>query len=275
MTPNYDIIETVQDEFLLEERLLLGLNAYLHIKWSAAQPTQDSDLKDTPDAYIGVCTNNDAAAPTSYTAYAWYQYKGAKGDTGVGLEFAWNGTQLGVRREGDSAYTYVDLKGETGETGATGRGVDSIARTFGTGAAGTTDTYTITYSDNTTSTFNVVNGADGAPAYVHIRWAAVQPSQDSDMLTAPNNWIGIFTDHNESAPTAYTSYAWFLYKGETGATGESGVHIGTSEPTDSAKTVWINPEGTPGVSAAEVSAQDAGGYFTAETVEGILAEIGA
>ncbi len=38
----------------------------------------------------------------------------------------------------------------------------SIVRTLGTGAAGTFDTYTITYSDATTSTFQVYNGANGA-----------------------------------------------------------------------------------------------------------------
>lgn len=45
--------------------------------------------------------------------------------------------------------------------GEDGRGIVSIKRTSGTGAAGTTDTYTITYSDTTTSTFSVYNGADG------------------------------------------------------------------------------------------------------------------
>lgn len=42
-----------------------------------------------------------------------------------------------------------------------GRGIVSIVRTSGTGAAGTTDTYTITYTDGTTSAFTVYNGADG------------------------------------------------------------------------------------------------------------------
>jgi len=58
------------------------------------------------------------------------------------------------------------LKGSDGADstvpGPTGNGISSIVRTSGTGAAGTTDTYTITYSDSATSTFNVVNGANGA-----------------------------------------------------------------------------------------------------------------
>ncbi|WP_273456398.1 beta strand repeat-containing protein [Nevskia ramosa] len=50
--------------------------------------------------------------------------------------------------------------------GPAGRGVASIARTAGTGAAGTTDTYTITFSDGSTTTYQVVNGADGAASTV-------------------------------------------------------------------------------------------------------------
>ena len=43
-----------------------------------------------------------------------------------------------------------------------GRSIISIERTSGDGSAGTTDTYTITYSDSTTSQFTVTNGANGA-----------------------------------------------------------------------------------------------------------------
>lgn len=42
--------------------------------------------------------------------------------------------------------------------GADGRGIESIVKTA---TAGLVDTYTITYSDNTTSTFQVTNGANG------------------------------------------------------------------------------------------------------------------
>jgi len=45
--------------------------------------------------------------------------------------------------------------------GEDGRGIVSVTRTSGTGAAGTTDTYTITYTDGSTSTFQVRNGDNG------------------------------------------------------------------------------------------------------------------
>lgn len=46
--------------------------------------------------------------------------------------------------------------------GKDGRGIVSFARTSGTGTAGSLDTYTITYTDNTTDTFTVYNGKDGS-----------------------------------------------------------------------------------------------------------------
>jgi hypothetical protein len=45
---------------------------------------------------------------------------GEKGDKGDSIEFVWNGTQLGVRVEGETSYQYVDLKGEKGEQGPKG-----------------------------------------------------------------------------------------------------------------------------------------------------------
>ena len=54
----------------------------------------------------------------------------------------------------------LSLKGNRGDNGV---GITGIERTSGNGAAGTTDTYTINYSNSTTSTYQVVNGANGSP----------------------------------------------------------------------------------------------------------------
>ena len=68
---------------------------------------------------------------------------------------------------GGHRITITDLNGPKtvdvmdGSKGDAGRGINTIVRTSGTGAAGTTDTYTITYTDNTTSTFTVYNGKNG------------------------------------------------------------------------------------------------------------------
>ena len=44
--------------------------------------------------------------------------------------------------------------GNTGQTGATGNGISSVAKT---GTSGNVDTYTITYTNGTTTTFDVTN----------------------------------------------------------------------------------------------------------------------
>lgn len=62
----------------------------------------------------------------------------------------------------NTALAQAKASGEfDGAKGDPGRGIKSIARTSGNGAAGTTDTYTITYTDNTTGTFQVRNGSNG------------------------------------------------------------------------------------------------------------------
>mgnify|MGYP004462311981 FL=1 len=68
--------------------------------------------------------------------------------------------------------------GTNGTNGTDGRGIVSIERTSGTGAAGTTDTYTITYTDSTTSTFTVVNGADGTGAEITVDSAVSDTSEN-------------------------------------------------------------------------------------------------
>lgn len=82
--------------------------------------------------------------------------KGEKGDTGSIGPQGIQGIQ-GIQ----------GLKGDTGSVGPSGSdgiGIASIARTSGNGAAGTTDTYTITFTNSNTTTFNVYNGKDGTSA---------------------------------------------------------------------------------------------------------------
>lgn len=57
--------------------------------------------------------------------------------------------------------------------GPSGRGIASIARTAGTGLPGTVDTYTITYSDGTTYSYTIANGADGSAGTTTPEWSAI------------------------------------------------------------------------------------------------------
>jgi hypothetical protein len=50
------------------------------------------------------------------------------GKDGKSLEFHWNGTQLGIRIEGETTYQYVNLKGDKGEKGEDGeQGIQGLA----------------------------------------------------------------------------------------------------------------------------------------------------
>lgn len=53
------------------------------------------------------------------------------------------------------------LPGDNGVDGAPGRGIVDVVRTSGDGSPGTVDTYTIIYTDNTSSFFSVYHGKDG------------------------------------------------------------------------------------------------------------------
>ena len=66
------------------------------------------------------------------------------------------GSNASVTNSGSDTDPILNFGIPKGDTGAAGRGITSIAKT---GTSGLVDTYTITYSDGTTSTFTVTNGS--------------------------------------------------------------------------------------------------------------------
>lgn len=99
---------------------------YTFIKYAAFEPSQDSDIKDTPDAWIGIYVGNSHTAPTKYSTYSWYRfrddigtqgYKGDQGDVssvdGVSPDSAGNVQLIGLRRTGSRSkwiVTHFGLK---------------------------------------------------------------------------------------------------------------------------------------------------------------------
>lgn len=125
-----------------------------------------------------------------------------------------------------------------------GKGIVSIAKT---GTSGLIDTYTITYNDSTTSTFTVTNGAKGDTGdawYVWIRYSGTQPTQDSDMGTTPDNWMGIYSGTSSTAPVHYTSYQWFQIKGDKGDTGNPATITDTAVEYQVSTSGTVVPSGT-------------------------------
>jgi hypothetical protein len=72
--------------------------------------------------------------------------------------------------------------GDTGPTGATGNGISSITKT---GTVGLVDTYTIAFTNGTSTTFTVTNGQDGS---TNIHWGDLTGSiaNQTDLSNALN-----------------------------------------------------------------------------------------
>ena len=99
--------------------------------------------------------------------------KGDTGETGATGPQGVSVTNATVNEDGDlvitlssgspiNAGSVIGPRGEQGEVGPTGASVDRIERTYGTGAPGTTDTYTVYLTDGETGgTFQVYNGSNG------------------------------------------------------------------------------------------------------------------
>lgn len=105
-----------------------------------------------------------------------------------------------------------------GADGADGRGITSITRTFGNGAAGTVDTYTITYTDGTKSTYQVRNGANGSPGddgiTPHIGSSGNWYIGDTDTGIKAQGPAYELTDEDKAAITAAVIEAFPKYAGE-------------------------------------------------------------
>lgn len=126
-------------------------------------------------------------------------------------------------------------------------GIQSLVKTSSTGTNPVVDTYTITYADTTTSTFNVTNGVKGdtgAQTYVHFRWADNATPTDAQLSTTPDDYIGIYVGLSETAPTTASSYSggvFFQWKGDTGDPAELDTAATTYQTSNSGTTI---PTGT-------------------------------
>jgi len=144
-----------------------------------------------------------------------------------------------------------------------GKGITSIAKT---GTVDLVDTYTITYNDGTTSTFTVTNGAKGDTGdawYVWIRYAGEEPTQDSDIGTTPDNWMGIYSGTSSTAPVHYTDYDWFQIKGEKGDTGTAATLVSNDIQYQQSDSGSVVPSGSW---SSTIPAPVAGKYLWTRTV---------
>ncbi len=108
----------------------------------------------------------------------------------------------------DGQDTGQEAKGPQGDAGKDGRSVLSIEKTS---SDGDVDTYTITYSDGTTSTFKVTNGSDGSQGIQGEKGDAGHTPKVT--IGANGNW---YVDGVDSG---------FPAKGEKGDKGETGISV--------------------------------------------------
>ena len=127
-----------------------------------------------------------------------------------------------VTKDNNHAHMYtgtiwVDLGEIRGPQGPAGVGILSIRRTTGDGSAGTVDTYTVTYSDATTITFDVYNGKNGITWYTGT--------------TAPDAGVGVDGDLYFNMLTNY------YYRKETGVWSPKGTLRGEAFSANASGTL--------------------------------------
>lgn len=99
-------------------------------------------------------------------------------------------------------------KGDTGATGPEGASVDHIDRTSGTGAPGTTDTYTVYLTDGSTGgTFNVYNGSNGTGSGDFMADGTVPMSGNLQMGGNKVTNVETPTEDTDAATKGYTDTA--------------------------------------------------------------------
>ena len=114
-----DIVTTINKKLGLvmhnrvaEVREVWEQNGYkVEPTFGTSLPTLGEKIKQTQDTPL----QESVQGPPGETGE-----KGERGPQGYNVQYLWNGTQLGIKREDETSYTYVDLKGAKGEQGVKG-----------------------------------------------------------------------------------------------------------------------------------------------------------
>lgn len=141
--------------------------------------------------------------------------KGDTGETGATGPQGVSVTNATVNEDGDlvitlssgspiNAGSVIGPRGIQGEVGPTGASVDRIERTSGTGAPGTTDTYTVYLTDGQTGgTFQVYNGSNGTGSGDFMADGSVPMTGDLQMGGHKITNLAEPTDNTDAASKEY------------------------------------------------------------------------
>lgn len=189
-----------------------GAQTYVWIKWASQQPTQNSDMGDTPDEWMGIYAGTTTPAPSSYTSYTWYKVKGETGaDATISSRTvryqqtsdqsqpaadspSWS-TTMPTLTAGKYLWTQEQIIWNTGATyyqyNCTRNGID------GSGAVSTVCGESPDSNGNVTLTASNINASDSNSIQTHL----------TALETATTNQILYFTNITCSATTGnFVSY---------------------------------------------------------------------
>ncbi|NQJ48108.1 hypothetical protein HO554_06125 [Streptococcus suis] len=226
-----------------------GRSSYIHIKYAPVANPTDSQITDTPNAFIGVYTDYNQADSTRASSYTWTKWQGSDGANGIAgprgadgrttyVHFAYANSANGQTNfstsyfdgalymgtltdytQADStnyaAYTWSRLKGEKGDKGDKGeRGLQGPQGPQGIqGLQGPKGDQGIPG----------LRGADGRTQYTHIAYADNATGGGFSQTDQTKAYIGMYQDFTATDSTNPASYRWTKWKGDKGDTGAQGV----------------------------------------------------
>ena len=204
-----------------------GVSSYVHIKYAAVPNPKDNQMTETPNEYIGICTDSNPSDPTTASSYTWSKFEGKDGADGVA---------------GKPSYVHIAYANSADGT------LD-----FSTTVA-TNKKYMGIYTDNSSTGSNtpskykwtLIKGTDGTPGengdYIHIKYAPNGNPTNEQISETPDEYIGICVDKNKTDPTTASSYTWSKFEGKDGAPGvPSYVHFAYSTSSDGSANFSTTP----------------------------------
>lgn len=218
-----------------------GKTSYFHIKYSSvANPTTSSQMTETPSTYIGTYVDFEPTDSTDPSKYTWAQFKGSQGTKGeqgipgtngangktsylhiayansadgkTGFSVSDSAGKLYIGQYTDftqadstdpTKYSWTKIKGETGATGATGKGIKTIANYYLASASGSGVT------DATSGWTTTIQSISASKKYLW-NYELITYTDNSTTKTTPCI-IGTYGDKGQT--------------GDAGAAGAAGVGI--------------------------------------------------
>lgn len=217
-----------------------GKTSYFHIKYSPVENPIASQMKETPDVFIGTYVDYIQQDSTDPSKYTWSRFQGLQGPDGeqgipgengadgktsyLHIKYSNDGGNTFTGNNGEDAGDYIGqytdfiqqdstdpkaykwskIKGEQGPQGDRGiQGLQGLQGEKGEqGIPGTP-------------------GSDGRTSYFHVKYS--NHPDGTDMNETGGDYIGTYVDFTPTDSTDPNKYTWVETKGAQGPRGEQGI----------------------------------------------------